>query len=75
MDALIAGTLALVLAGVLVTAAVGRWLAGRLKQPEIVLEITVCLLLGVTGGLGRAGDRRGGRCSSFWGTSVSPCFW
>ncbi|MFV2084560.1 cation:proton antiporter [Micromonospora sp. LOL_021] len=46
MDALIAGTLALLLAGVLVTAAVGRWLAGRLKQPEIVLEITVCLLLG-----------------------------
>lgn len=37
---------ALVIASVLPTALVGRWIARRLGQPVIVVEITLCLLLG-----------------------------
>jgi Kef-type K+ transport system membrane component KefB len=40
------GLTALILAATLITASAGRWTARKIGQPEIVLEITVCLLLG-----------------------------
>ncbi|MFI9050842.1 cation:proton antiporter [Streptomyces sp. NPDC053427] len=47
MDALTVVQPALVLAAIAPTALLGRWVARRLGQPEVVGEITVCLLLGV----------------------------
>nr|ATU31802.1 sodium/hydrogen exchanger [Streptomyces sp. KCB13F003] len=47
MDALTVVQPALVLAAIVPTALLGRWTARRLGQPEVVGEITVCLLLGV----------------------------
>lgn len=46
MDTGTVGAVALVIASVLPTALVGRWIARRLGQPVIVVEITLCLLLG-----------------------------
>ncbi|MCZ0993036.1 cation:proton antiporter [Streptomyces noursei] len=47
MDALTLAPPALVLGAIVPTALLGRWAARRLGQPEVVGEISVCLLLGV----------------------------
>ncbi|WEB39999.1 cation:proton antiporter [Streptomyces yunnanensis] len=47
MDALTLAQPVLVLGAIVPTALLGRWAARRLGQPEVVGEISVCLLLGV----------------------------